>query len=785
MAGVALCFLAASVRNPARAAETLLLDVVVNGYKIGEIGQFEQDGRKLSATAEELHELGFKVPADAGRAGRQVPLDRLPGITWRVNQATQTLYVTAPMTSLLPKLLKFAPSTADIPLASGTGAVLNYDLTGTSSAGDNVASGELTLRGFSPWGALSSSQLVFAGASPRGPGSNDVIRLDSTYVYADPDSLRRYQLGDFISSGLPWTRPVRMGGIAIDTDFAIRPDLITTPLPSVSGSVAAPSTIDVLVNGTHLLSRQVQPGPFEIPQLPVTTGAGTIALVVTDALGRRTTTTLPFYAASSLLKPGLQAFSMEAGVLRRGWGVISDDYGDPAGSATYQRGLSDDLTMSAHAEATRGEAMAGGGVAANLANLAVLTLSAAGSTAAGRSGWLLSAGAQRAGRTFSLGVTASLAAPNFRDIAAMNDDPQPRRQITANAGVSLGRFGSLSVAYLGVYYAAQPALVSFYAAPGTLGSSGETVSYQPPQHMQILTASYSLQLGPTFLSATAFHDFAEADSTGILFNITIPLGERSSASASVNGGAQGGYSQVQVQQTAEAVGQAGYQAYASDGVINHQFANATYKSPWGQVTGGVDRIGRQTTLSAEVEGSLSYSDGGAFASNTIDDSFAVVDTDGIGGVRVMDENRRVGVTDAAGRLLLPDLQSFDRNHISIDPTDLPIDATIPYVTQDVRPQYQSGVVVRFPIKISHSALIRLVDADRRALPLGSVATLHGTRVQDPVGYDGDVYVQDLRAHNTLTVERPDGRRCTVHFTYHFVPNDIPTLGPLRCDGSEP
>ena len=113
-----------------------------------------------------------------------------------------------------------------------------------------------------------------APASPRGAGTYAAIRLDSTYVYSDPDTLRRYRLGDFITGGLGWTRPVRLGGVQVNSDFSMRPDLVTFPLPSVEGSVAVPSTVDVLVNSTRLLSRQVQPGPFQIPQLPVITGAG-------------------------------------------------------------------------------------------------------------------------------------------------------------------------------------------------------------------------------------------------------------------------------------------------------------------------------------------------------------------------------------------------------------------------------------------------------------------------------------------------------------------------------
>jgi hypothetical protein len=47
-----------------------------------------------------------------------------------------------------------------------------------------------------------------------------------------------------------------------------------------------------------------------------------------------------------------------------------------------------------------------------------------------------------------------------------------------------------------------------------------------------------------------------------------------------------------------------------------------------------------------------------------------------------------------------------------------------------------GVVVRFPVKISHGALLRLVDEAGAPLSVGSTATLRATDVTVPVGYDG-------------------------------------------------
>jgi outer membrane usher protein len=760
------------------ADQTLQLDVQINGYPVGKIGEFVLRDGALLARRDELTDVGIRVP-DSVAAGADglIAISDLSGLSWRIDQDTQTLHVVARDDSLLPALLKVGGmGRGDAAIESGTGATLDYDITQSSAAGRPSTSALFEARAFSPWGVVSSSALGYVGMSPRGPDTNAAIRLDSTYTYSDPVALRRYRLGDFINGSLAWTRPIRMGGAQITSDFSLRPDLVTFPLPSVSGSVAVPSTLDVLVNGERLLSRQVGAGPFEIPQLPVVTGAGTVTMAVNNALGRQVITTLPFYASSALLAEGLQTYSGQVGMVRRNWGTLSNDYGPAAATATWRRGWSSMLTLEGSGEATRGTTMAGAGAVINIDNLAVLNVSVAGSAGAGAHGAQLAAGIQRLGTAFSFGVSAIMASPAFRDVAAANGDPVSRLQINASGGLSMGRYGSLGIAYAEVRRYANDVAV---ALP-------DTIDYLTPlQSARVFTASYSVQVRNVSFYATGFHGFGQQASNGILVGLTVPLGRRDSVGISFGSGSGGASRQVTAQQSPVTVGDWGYQAYATSGAPDHEFLQAGYKSPWALVTAGVDRIGRQSSLAAEAQGSISFVDRAVFASNTIADSFAVVDTNRMAGVRVLIENREVGVTNAAGKLLVPELRSFDVNHLAIDPTDIPQDTTIDVTERVVRPQDRSGVVVRFPVTVSHGALVRLIDAADAPMPVGSTAMLQATGDIVPVGYDGEAYLQNLERHNRVLVERLDGTRCTVEFEYRPVPGRIPTIGPLRCVGPGP
>ena len=754
------------------ADQKLLLEVWVNGRSIGKIGEFIMRRGKLMARPEELHDLGFRVPdAFASKPGTLIALSDLHGLTWTIDQKNQILNITASDSALLPTLLQpegREAVTGRRTIESGTGMTLNYDIAGTYASGKTGATGSVDLRSFSTWGIVNSDWLGFAGAASSGAGTNTAIRLDSTYTFADVNSLRRYTLGDFITSGLAWSRPFHIGGAQIRSDFSMRPDLITFPLPTLTGSAAVPSTVDVLVNGNVVASNQVDAGPFEIQQLPVISGAGTITMTMTNAQGQQVSVTQPFYGGATLLAPGLQTFSGQTGLVRRDWGAVSNDYGKMAGTAFYRRGLTQKFTVEATAEGTPGALMGGAGGALLVGRVGIVNFDLAASRGSGQSGGLISVGAQHIGTRFSLGGSAIFANRNYRDVVAMNGSGIPRKQLSAFTGLISRHFGSVGLAYAGLDEDASP------TADQTPGASSS--------HSHVVTANYSMQFRHVSFYANEFRSLDSHGSSGFQAGFTIPLGRRRSASFS---GSSAGSGQVQVQQSAVRIGDWGYQAYVSEGDSSHEFGEVQYKSPVGLLSAGVDRSGGTTTVRVESQAAVSLVDRGLFPSNTIYDSFAIVDTGPLEHVHVYQENRDVGTTDKAGRLLVPDMRAFDVNHLGIEPADVPADATLGSDKRVVRPQDRSGVVVKFPIQFNHAALLQLVDAAGVSVPLGSAATLRATGAIFPIGYDGDTYVEGLSLHNELAVELANGRHCTVAFDYKPLAGDIPSIGPLRCLEKKP
>jgi outer membrane usher protein len=226
-------------------------------------------------------------------------------------------------------------------------------------------------------------------------------------------------------------------------------------------------------------------------------------------------------------------------------------------------------------------------------------------------------------------------------------------------------------------------------------------------------------------------------------------------------------------------GSYGWRVRDTEGRNPYRAASAVYRSNFGQIEGQVRQQDGATTASAQFDGAIAVLGGGVFATNRIDDAFTVVNV-GAPNVDVLHENRPVGKTNGGGQLLIPGLVSYQKNHIAIDPRNLPIDSDAPVVQTTVTPAYRSGVVAELNVNTkSNGAVLVLNGADGKALPAGSRGQLDGASEPFVVGYDGQAYVKGLGADNTVVVTHPGGE-CRASFAYTPDQNARVLIGPLVC-----
>ncbi len=753
------------------AAVDYLLLIVVNGTE-GDVYAVHADGDgALSMHRGDL--VALRVPLPPG-AGDEVRLDKLPGTHVAFDAPHQRLALDFAIHDRKRNRIDLTRTVDDAPITpSATGFLVNYDLVATRDRIGTSAGGVVEARLFAAPGTLSTTAIANTRAFA---GQSNFVRLDTSFTTTDPVRLRRYTAGDLISGGLQSSRSVRLAGFQVSTDFTIRPDLITYPVPLLSGSAAVPSTVDVLVNGSRVGGGPVAAGDFAVSGVPVVNGSGTVDVVVRDALGRESRAQFNIYSGRTLLAPGLTACTLDGGAVRRGYALRSNDYRFIAGTATCRAGVSDRLTLEGHGEATSDLALAGGGAVIGLGRLGVLSLGASLSTAAtGRGamqGAQISLGYELIARPVSFSVYAVEATDGYRDVAARAGDSPSRSSVLANLGFDLRRYGSLSVGFarLDGSPPSGPQAAAFAQRSGGLATTYLRAS--------LVTGTYTVGAGRGInVYANVLHDIDQARSTIAVVGISIALDRRTTAVASgvARVGATSGSAEV-VRAVTEP-GEVGYRINEDRGAVARDLAEGRYRATWGEVSAGIEHVGTAVAVRVGASGSIVVSGGGIMPGNTLNGSFAVVDT-GLPDVAVLRDNRPAGRSDAGGRLLIPDLRAFEANMIAIDPLSLPEDALPGTTRLSVRPRDRTGVIARFAAHRIRATRVRLTDAAGAALEPGGRARLNGGEAV-PVGYDGEAFLDDLKHDNRIEVLRTDGKTCTV--TVVVADGPLPAvIGPLAC-----
>lgn len=734
------------------AARDLYLEVKVNGERTSSIVHLREVGGHLIATGRDLDELG--VTTDRLHIGPDddVRLDQVPGLQYQYDAGAQSIDLHVPDAIRKPFRFDTREIVAAPRAVSSRGFLINYDAFVQSEA-DAQLSLFTEERYFDPYGVFSNTGVAYLYS-----GNQRYTRYDTSWSHSNPQTLTTTQLGDTITSSLDWTRSIRIAGFQWRSNFALRPDLVTFPVPSLFGTAVVPSSVDLYINSVRQFSGNVPSGPFIVNDVPGITGAGNATVITRDALGRTVSTSVPLYVDTRLLAPGLSSYSFEAGFLRRNFGIESFAYDPvPAVSASLRRGLSDSLTVEAHAEATGGLVNAGGGALVRLGMGGVFNAALAAS-AGHLNGVQASFGYQYVTPHFSLDAQTIRAFANYGDLAARDGTPVP--DATDRVTLTLPVFGgqTLSLSYIGF-----------------------RVPHAPSS--QIGSVGYMLNLGTlASLNLSAYQDFHQRGTRGVFATLSIGFGHNTSINATV--GRQNGESSYNVTalRPPDYNGGWGWGVQAGGaGAVPFRQAQLQYLGRYGQATVVGQQIDGRSSASLDLNGAFVLMDGAFEGARRIDDGFALVSTDGVGGIPVLHENRVIGVTDRGGHLLIPDLNSYQHNQVAIDAMRLPADARIDDTSKDLVPQAQSGVLAHFGVTRYSAASIIVHGPDGKVLPAGARVHHVESGKDSIIGYDGITFIDGLQPDNHLLIDSGT-LHCEVEFAYRQPSNgSLPTIGPLICE----
>lgn len=769
-----LVMAAAALRSPALAqdipppsaaalptVQQLQLEVWINGRGTGLVAAVtrEADG-SLWMTDDEMRAVGLDAPRRPGLINLSVE----PGLHAVYDEDEQRLLIDATLNNLLIQRFSLHSPSADVLGArQDSGVVLNYALSadgGQDAAGKTARFDGLGMsmdaRVFGPFGALDTA---FSGSYVS--GQSRLVRLDTTWNWYSPRHALNVRAGDYINAGFSWTRPIRMAGLQIRRDFATRPDLVTLPSPRLSASAAAPSILDLYINGAPLLSRRVGAGPIEVDGLPPSQGFSEARLVLRDEAGRQTTVSAPFFTTPLLLRQGFIDYAAEVGFARRYYGVQSSDYaGMPLATASVRYGLRDSLTLEGHLESGAGLISLGGGVATQLSGLGVAALSVSGSQNKTQSGALVSAVFDSRFAGVYISAMALQATSGYRDLAAQTSDVW-----TWRAGKLVTDLPSRSVRQLTLSAPLNLTPWRRGGEPATLSVGYSAQETQDRIKREVWNGSLRNTLGRgVTVYATGYLTRGERRDAGAFFGVAVPLGAKTSVTAGVESQGDDSIGFVEASKAEDqAEGSVGWRLRVDEGASAKIQAQGAYRGRDYRVSGSAQHIDGVTRGQLQVDGALAWLGGTPALANRLDGAFAVVDV-GAPDVPVLFQNQLIGRSDRRGRLVVRNLSPFDGNKIAIDPQNLSLALEAADTEKSVVPVDGGGVLVRFGVtKAAPSALITLRLANGKVVPAGAEVERPGDKERTIVGYDGQAFLTDLKPVNDLVVHLEDDATCTAQF----------------------
>lgn len=758
---------ASPVTVDAGQVEELLLAVAINGQKTTQGTLVVRIQDRLWVRADDLAQWRLTAPTEGAMSwsGESLyPLHALPGLSYRVDEAQQALLIDAPAKLFAMTRVRGPRGVLTTPMHSPLGGFFNYDVFATSDSVRTSTNALAEIGMFNGWGVATSN---FARRDL--PDGARVVRLETTWTDDRPEEMMSARAGDLVSGAGNWGRPVRFGGLQWATNFATQPGFVSLSRPAMQGEAALPSTLELYVNNTLRMRRDVPAGPFAIQDMPVMTGQGEARLVVTDLLGREQVIVAPYYASPRLLDAGLDAYSFEAGAIREDFGLESNRYGRALAVGTFRRGMSQRWTAEVHAELLEDQQTAGVSSVWLWPAVGVFSASVAGSQSkevehehgitTGGTGALFNVGFQAQRRRVGYGATAQWASAEFAQLGLERNRPAPRLIAQAFANFAAGRAGAF-----GVSYAHQ--------------------ERRDAEGIEVLNASYGLTLGRLGFLGLSFVRIFGADAGSMAsLNFTRLIGTRDTGSLFVSRDEDRTRALVRMQRGLPQGNGVGYRMAGGftdedprEAALAYQNGIGTYEVEMGQLDGESSYRGR-------ASGGMAFLGSDAFFSRRVDSSFAVVSVPGYKGVNVYRDNQPVARTNGKGVALISRLRPYEVNSVRIESADLPMDAAIGSLQLDAIPYLRSGLRLAFPVKRSRGAVFSIVLDSGEPLPPGAVVTMVDQNEEFPVGLRGEVYVTGLDANNRLRATW--GRQsCLLNISFPESDDPLPDLGTFKCSGVE-
>ncbi|MDB5745027.1 MAG: csuD [Polaromonas sp.] len=799
LASTALC-LAATFAAPAFAAEklnssaiasqteTLILKVVLNTENKGDVFAQRSADLDFLLKVDDLRTMGFKDPTGTLRVidgEPHVSLRSVRGLTFALDEKTLVLNINAEPQLLSSSSFELRAQRRRGALTDSTNsAFLNYALTGTRGSfapGNGVAfAAETGVR----WG----NYLFLTDASTVDTATGkSFVRLMSSVTRDDRENLRRLVVGDVLTPSRDFSSSVNLGGISISKLYGLDPYFVRFLTQSLTGSVALPSDMEVYLDGQRIRTERLRPGEFELRDILAYGGARNVQVILRDAFGRVQQLNYSLYFSDQPLQQGLHEYSYNFGAMRRQFGIQSNSYGPAAFTMFHRYGASRALTLGWRAEATRDFLNTGPTLTAVLGAWGVVNFGLTGSTFAGKRGTAGLASYNFDSTKWALGVFLRHDSQNY---ASLGDPPlvtNRRNEGSVSASYRLPQYASVTLSHTALTTRLPSGAPPASAQPFNMVALGNrrvsALSYSMPlgSFRTQLTASVSrindrlalprteafvslnFQLDATYSAASTYRADRQSHSESVRFTKSQPIGEGLGYDLSL----------ARANQTTDTT------QFRSN--IQYNAPTAVLRAELGQY---IDQGQRMHDQRFSVAGGIVAAGGYVGLSRPVTQSYAIVKVADLKDVGIQVDGQAVGMTNSRGIAVIPNLNAYYENSVSLVAGALPMNYALPAAVKRVMPSLRSGAFVDFGATktqaFSGKLMIRAGDGTRPVEFTEIDLRVDETLQKLPTGRGGEFYVENLQPGSYSASALVETARCAFELKIPTSDEMYVDLGNLLC-----
>jgi outer membrane usher protein len=727
-----------------------IMTITVNGQGRGDHFVMK-DGQRWLIADTELRQLGLQdaVGEAVTIEGRRYRvLGSLQKMTVGIDEAAGRIDLVADPAVFGQQRLDLTPAPKLVPTYD-TSAFFNYQLNWAGASHQRSSYGvntELAVR-YDRW--LLDNQTNYTNdASERG-----FTRLGTNATFDWYEKLARFVAGDQDASTGDLGQSMRLGGVGFYRAYAMDPSLITTPTARFVGATPVAGEVEVYVDGIRVYSAPVKPGTFELDNITRYAGLRHVEVLVRDPLGqviqRSSSTT---YLSDRLLRGGLDEFTYAVGLVRPEIGVGSDRYHGLGFAAAHRVGLTDALTVGAHADHTPDYSTAGADATVRLGDFGVVGIEGA---------------AGRPQQTGHVAGAANLLYSYTADGFGLDLNYRRLQSGFLPTSTLLPQFVPLKDAGVQVSYASP--------RYGTFTATATRSEFEDGSRQNSYTLRYNISPSAQWnIDATFGHVSGQGGAqSGVSAALSVNyfFGDRTTASARVQRTPGNGTEyDVELARPAPIGPGFGYRVdmQRSAGIydvrpqVQLNTNELEYSLGMAQSFGNGEN---STTTEASVAGAFAYVGGIGRFTRPIYDSFAIIKTGALEGVSVRQNSQDAGRTGRDGTLLASTVGSYVESRFTLDTNTVPIDTIIGQNSVIVVPALRGGVLVDFALRPQRAVSgVLMLRRGRDERPLGGIDAVLASatsQLQLFTASDGGFYVEDAAPGTYRADIRADGGSCRV------------------------